>query len=131
MRTQDRIGAFISEQQSKIDSNQSYESAYTSSRNPENYLMHDPANYPASNPPSSPTSVSVDKCPSTYLGERQSQPNSLHSSHNSHKSALEERQSREARSNKSKKSQSTHACLKRIRNSSQPQQYKSSPSTRI
>ncbi|TGO19616.1 hypothetical protein BTUL_0003g00700 [Botrytis tulipae] len=48
---QDRIGAFVSEQQSKIDSGQAYESAYASSRDPENYPMYGPANYPAFNPP--------------------------------------------------------------------------------
>ncbi|KAF7904344.1 hypothetical protein EAF00_001678 [Botryotinia globosa] len=103
VRAHDRIGAFVSEQQSKIDSGQAYESAYASSIDPENYPMYGPANYPASNPLSTPTSVSADKRPSTYLGERRSQPSSLHSSHNSHRSTLEERQSREARRNKSGK----------------------------
>ncbi|TGO70189.1 hypothetical protein BOTNAR_0003g00830 [Botryotinia narcissicola] len=106
VRAQDRIGAFVSEQQSKIDPGQAYESAYASNSDPENYLMYGPANYPASNPPSTPTSVSAGKCPSTYLGERRSQPSSLHSSRDSHGSTLEERQSREARSNKSGKAHS-------------------------
>ncbi|KAF7941261.1 hypothetical protein EAE99_000898 [Botrytis elliptica] len=91
VRTQGRLGAFILEQQSKVNSGQAYESADTSSRDPENY--------PASNPPSTPTSVSADKCPSTYLGERHSQPSSLHGSQSSHKSAHGE--SGEARSSKS------------------------------
>ncbi|KAF7919875.1 uncharacterized protein EAE98_009109 [Botrytis deweyae] len=99
VRTQGRLGAFILEQQSKIDSDQAYESAYASSRDPENRLMYGPANYPACNPPSTPTSVSADKCPSTYPGERHSQPSSLHGSQSSHKSAHGE--SGEARSSKS------------------------------
>ncbi|TGO42231.1 hypothetical protein BHYA_0011g00650 [Botrytis hyacinthi] len=99
-------GEHMTEQQSKINSGQVYGSTYASSRDPENYLMYGATNYPASNPPSTLTSVSADKCPSIYLGERRSQPSSLHSSHNSHKSALEERQSGEARSNKSGKAYS-------------------------
>ncbi|KAF5879481.1 uncharacterized protein Bfra_006689 [Botrytis fragariae] len=106
VRQEDRFGAFISEQQSKIDSGQAYESAYALNRDPENHPAYGPANYQASNPPSTPTSVSADKCPSTYLGERRSQPSSLHSSHNSHKSALKEGQSKDARSNDSGKAHS-------------------------
>ncbi|KAF7957719.1 hypothetical protein EAE96_003289 [Botrytis aclada] len=106
VRTNDRLGAYISEQRSKVGSGHAYESPYASGKDPENYLTSEAANYPPSNPPSMPTSVSAEKCPSTYLGERHSQTSSLHGSHNSHKSAPKDRQSKGARSSHSGKSHS-------------------------
>ncbi|TGO43891.1 hypothetical protein BCON_0756g00010 [Botryotinia convoluta] len=47
VRTQDRLGVFISEKQSKIDSGQAYESAYASGRDPENYLTYGPGLLPS------------------------------------------------------------------------------------
>ncbi|TEY60336.1 hypothetical protein BOTCAL_0181g00040 [Botryotinia calthae] len=130
VRKEDRLGAFISEQQSQVNSGQAYESAYDSGRDPENYLTYDSANYPASNPPSTPTSMSANRNPSTPL-KQNSVSNSLHGDHNSHKSLSKKRQPREARSTRSGKAQSTNKRAKRVQNTSQPQQYKSSSSTRI
>ncbi|TGO24845.1 hypothetical protein BPAE_0093g00060 [Botrytis paeoniae] len=50
VRQEDRLGTFISEQESKIDSGEAYESAYALDRDPEYYPTYGPANCPASNP---------------------------------------------------------------------------------
>lgn len=105
VRREDRLGVFISEQQSKVNSGQVYESAYDLGKDPDNYLAYDSANYPASNPPSTPTSMSANINSSTPIKQK-SVSESHHGGHNSDKYPSKERQSRKARSTRSRKAHS-------------------------